>query len=703
MRSLTVAVGPFVLLSLACGVPDPLEPPPVDQQAIYGGTDDVADPSVALVGGGGVWCTGTLISPKIVLTAGHCIGPTNSFVWFGSSYLGSAGTSISIASGYQTPGYAPGTHDLGILVLAGYSELPPIPLNWTPLDAGEVGQGMRLVGFGDQNPANSLMWKMDVTSTITTVDPDDVNVASGICHGDSGGPGLLNLTGHEALAGVISTTANPPGTCNGVSGTLTRVDPYVQWISDQITTNDPPSCAKDQRCVLGCQTPDPDCACAAGDVGRACTDGDPCTTNETCSANGVCSGSPKACNSPPTECRDPAGTCNFVGACDYANKPDGTSCSLGPGATCMAGVCQLVFAAMCGSANGVATATMPTANLCSVGQTIKVTGTGPWSWTCFGGGGGGNAMCTAPVLGGMADGVCGSANGVTATTAPKTGLCSGGTPSALTGSGPWTWTCQGANSAVNASCSAPVPAGFTNGACGSANGVGSVSAPASGLCGAGSASTVTNTGKWSWSCAGASGGATAQCSAPVKLPPVNGVCGTANGVATATAPVSGLCSAGFVSAVAGTGPWTWSCMGGDGGTTAQCSAPKAMMGSGDGGMSDAGPGDGGPSDAGASASDGGSGDAGSSDDGGLDDAGSGDAGAGDAGLADAGAPDAGAGDGGPSDSGSMDAGSNDAGPDGGQNATGVMGCGCTNASGASSYLAFGLMVWTAKRRGRRAP
>ena len=58
---------------------------------------------------------------------------------------------------------------------------------------------------------------------------------------------------------------------------------------------------------------------------------------------------------------------------------------------------------------------------------------------------------------------------------------------------------------------------------------------------------------------------------------VNGACGGANGVAVNSAPTSGLCNAGTASAVAGSGPWTWNCAGGNGGSAAACSAPRAQQ------------------------------------------------------------------------------------------------------------------------------
>lgn len=53
---------------------------------------------------------------------------------------------------------------------------------------------------------------------------------------------------------------------------------------------------------------------------------------------------------------------------------------------------------------------------------------------------------------------------------------------------------------------------------------------------------------------------------------ITGSCGSSNGLALSSAPVSGLCAAGTPSAVSGTGPWAWTCAGSGGGSTASCSA-----------------------------------------------------------------------------------------------------------------------------------
>jgi uncharacterized repeat protein (TIGR02543 family) len=58
----------------------------------------------------------------------------------------------------------------------------------------------------------------------------------------------------------------------------------------------------------------------------------------------------------------------------------------------------------------------------------------------------------------------------------------------------------------------------------------------------------------------------------IIAPPVNGACGSAGGGVFTAAPTTNLCAAGTPSAVSGSGPWSWSCAGANGGTTASCTA-----------------------------------------------------------------------------------------------------------------------------------
>ncbi|MFA6330293.1 MAG: carboxypeptidase-like regulatory domain-containing protein [Candidatus Micrarchaeia archaeon] len=117
------------------------------------------------------------------------------------------------------------------------------------------------------------------------------------------------------------------------------------------------------------------------------------------------------------------------------------------------------------------------------------------------------------------------------------------------------------------------------GACGSSNGANFYSAPSSGLCNAGTASAVSGSGPWSWTCTGAYGGATASCSAN-KV--VDGVCGSANRVYWYTDTAYGSdtsCATGTASPATPAfpvpgGSATWYCNGAYGGVAASCSASR---------------------------------------------------------------------------------------------------------------------------------
>jgi hypothetical protein len=80
----------------------------------------------------------------------------------------------------------------------------------------------------------------------------------------------------------------------------------------------------------------------------------------------------------------------------------------------------------------------------------------------------------------FADGVCGTDNGLTLTTAP-TNLCNLGTPSVVAGTGPWTWTCAGLfGGATSGPCSAAIRT-YTAVASAAGNGSGSVASSVGGI------------------------------------------------------------------------------------------------------------------------------------------------------------------------------------------------------------------------------
>lgn len=239
----------------------------------------------------------------------------------------------------------------------------------------------------------------------------------------------------------------------------------------------------------------------------------------------------------------------------------------------------------CGTSNGAVLRDAPANGLCASGTPTRVQGTGPWLWSCIGAGGGASSSCSATAQAQTrVDGSCGSSANTALTSIPAVNLCDSGVASGVYGEGPWTWTCSGLNGGIAASCAtvkstppAPPPPGPpVNGLCGSNNGVAMLLQPMDNLCSTGTPTAVSGNGPWNWNCIGENSGMTVSCTAPLQPPaPVSGVCGPANGVPTLTTPRSGLCSGGISSAVSGKGPWTWSCSGVNGGSAVGCVAPLA--------------------------------------------------------------------------------------------------------------------------------
>jgi len=231
----------------------------------------------------------------------------------------------------------------------------------------------------------------------------------------------------------------------------------------------------------------------------------------------------------------------------------------------------------CGANNNANLSTAPTTNLCTTGTASAVSGSGPWSWTCAGVNGGSTASCAT---GGVpSSGSCGANNNANLSTAPTTNLCTTGTASAVSGSGPWTWTCAGTNSGSNDSCSANK---IVNGSCGTANKTylytdttyGSDTFCATGTVNPTAPTFPTLGSSTTWSCDGLNTGTNQSCTASRGGTPVAGSCGTKNGKYASTTPEgTAACATGTLSNMTGT--YSWTCDGSNGGASSGTCATVA--------------------------------------------------------------------------------------------------------------------------------
>ena len=195
-------------------------------------------------------CSGTLISPTVFLTAGHCTDGTDAArVWFDTAiqdpkYPFGGGTSIS-GTPYTHPAYNtgfPNTSDVGVVVLdtpvfmSRYGQLAPSGvLDDLARRRGQQSQLFTLVGYGDQAvipfPISQLVRYRATPQLVELGSANtggfNIHLSSnpgkphpgGACFGDSGGPALLGNT--DQVAGVGSFVLN--NNCTG-AGFYYRVD-----------------------------------------------------------------------------------------------------------------------------------------------------------------------------------------------------------------------------------------------------------------------------------------------------------------------------------------------------------------------------------------------------------------------------------------------------------------------------------------------
>ncbi len=280
-----------------CQAPDPVVDPGTTTAPLIGGTVNTTDLAVVALtrGGSSSFCTGTLISPSVVLTAAHCIamaGDDPSVVVFFGSDTASDGIKIGVKRKQQHPGWTgdlSSNNDLG-LILLNYPQrdIRPIPLNTTPA-TDLIGSDYRIVGFGVNDQVNQTADGKKHTGNVTIADAyspptgdeiimNDANTI--VCFGDSGGPGFVNDGTDDYVAGIHSWTSG--STCGPPNGD-TRVNLFVNdFIKPWIAANDS-ACGHDYLCVrFGCDN-DPDCEPCGAD--GTCTSGcalpDPdCPTSE---------------------------------------------------------------------------------------------------------------------------------------------------------------------------------------------------------------------------------------------------------------------------------------------------------------------------------------------------------------------------------------------------------------------------------------
>jgi hypothetical protein len=217
-------------------------------------------------------CSGTVVSPTVILTAGHCVtesvapnkvGPYTIVTGAVNRRSGTAvRTSVSKVIPY--PGFKLGGsgcnpicgHDAGLLVLTKPISSPAITLATSPGDEKLLAPGSTAyeAGWGLTSPngteaSEDLRWTSTTIQCVGLAGCDDSSAEfsietantsqKGTCEGDSGGPLWSETVDGPVEIGL--TSHGPANACNQTDST--RVDEIMPWIEETIDANWPSSLA----------------------------------------------------------------------------------------------------------------------------------------------------------------------------------------------------------------------------------------------------------------------------------------------------------------------------------------------------------------------------------------------------------------------------------------------------------------------------
>lgn len=249
----------------ACGTETASRDEITQNERIVGGQYFSDLPAVgALTKYGSPFCTGTLIGPRKVVTAAHCLeGQSASSIKFAiGPNAFSPEEEISASSIQYHPDYDSYNivNDIGIVTLSKDASITPMDVV-SSIPSSAIGTELLFVGYGvsDGYSQTGAGYKRAVYMELDRLDSTTFyysDAGRNTCNGDSGGPAFLKVGDKFLVAGVTSY-----GDYNCTEyGVDTRVDKYLSFIGETgVSATEDNSSSEDNNSSNDITTPTDPC------------------------------------------------------------------------------------------------------------------------------------------------------------------------------------------------------------------------------------------------------------------------------------------------------------------------------------------------------------------------------------------------------------------------------------------------------------